>query len=385
MNTDPFEHWSPELETRLSSAIEQATGLPNSAYTRPEFFELERSRIFARTWMLAGFQHQLVRPGDMQPAEVAGCPILMVRRPDGGIGAFHNACRHRGAALLTAPCSGRNRIVCPYHSWVYDLDGQLQARPYFDSNEKKTSSLPDDPRLNLVPVRIATWLDFIFVNLSGDAPSLEEHLRPLQDGLADYDLSALQHAGTLEFDIQTNWKFAAENFMEQYHVPTAHRKLLRFAPMHTRTPGTWNQHCFSTFYQFPEPEAGRGAGLPHYPNLSETLRTRGIWFLLFPTLAIELWPDQFAVMRIIPEAPGRTREEIHVYLMGEAAHAEAYRDERESVLQMWHDLNQEDVGLLEILQQGRRSPSYDGGVFSPHWEAPVLEFSRKLVQALKSD
>ncbi len=367
---------------RALAPLEDAAGLPNAAFTSEAFFALEQERLFARSWVLAGFDRDLPQPGDLLPVTVAGAPIILARDKAGAIKAFHNACRHRGARLVAEACSGRNRITCPYHAWAYDLDGRLVARPFFDGTTPKAQALPAPQSSNLVPVRLSRWLDMLFVNLSGDAPPLEACLQPMTARLAGYDLSALRHAGTLEFTVASNWKFACENYIENYHVFAAHPKLARFSPMQARSPGAWDGLCFANHYDFAAPEAGRGAGLPHYPDLPAELRARGLWFLFFPTLGLEVWPDQFAVFRVIPEAPARTREEIHVYLIGEAASDPRHGEARGAVLEMWRELNLEDLGLLEALQAGRRSPSYAGGVYSRQWEGPCHGFARHVVEML---
>ena len=367
---------------RLDAPLDEAAGLPNAAFTSDAFFALEQTRLFARTWVLAGFDHDIPDAGDIVPVEVAGAPIILLRSADGAVRGFHNVCRHRGTRLVSAPCAGRRDIVCPYHAWTYDLDGQLVARPYFAGKEAAEQDLPATPGIALAPVRIAQWLDMIFVDLSGRAAPLADHLAPVTARLDGYDLSMIGHAGCLAFDVAANWKFACENFIETYHVFAAHPKLARFAPMKTRGAGDYEAGCFFNEYRFPAPEAGRGADLPHYPGLADDKKNRGAWFLLFPNLGIELWPDQFTLFRVTPEAPDRTREEIHVYLMGDAAASPAYADARNDMFEMWRALNAEDVGLLELLQAGRRSPGYDGGLYSPAWEAPVRQFARLVVQSI---
>ena len=367
---------------RLDAPLGEAAGLPNAAFTSEAFFALEQARLFARSWLLAGFAHQIPDAGDIVPVEVAGAPVILVRTTDGGVRGFHNVCRHRGARLVSEPCAARRDIVCPYHAWTYDLDGRLVARPYFGGKEAAEQDLPASPGIALAPVRTACWLDMIFVDLSGRAAPLEDHLAPVTARLDGYDLSTLGHAGSLAFDVAANWKFACENFIETYHVFSAHPALARFAPMKQRSAGGHEAACFFNEYRFVAPEAGRGADLPHYPGLADDKRDRGAWFLLFPTLGIEIWPDQFTLFRVIPEAPEHTREEIHVYLMGEAATAPAYADARAEVLEMWRALNAEDIGLLENLQAGRRSPGYHGGLYSPAWEEPVRHFARLVVRSI---
>ena len=83
-----------------------------------------------------------------------------------------------------------------------------------------------------------------------------------------------------------------------------------------------------------------------------------------------------------PLAPDRTREELHVFLVGEAATAKRHEGARAAVLEMWDALNREDLGVLELLQQGRRSPAYDGGRLSPHWEGPTHDFGRRVVEGI---
>ena len=372
-----------EALERVERDLGEAAGLPNRCFTSQAFLDRENERLFARTWVLAGFDHELPEPGDVVPCVAAGQPIVLCRARDGSLRAFHNACRHRGARLVAEPCKRPQRIACPYHAWTYDFDGTLIARPYFAGTDPKAQDLPAGPELNLVPVRVETWRDLIFVNLSGDAPPLAAHMAPIDEKLAGYDLKALRYAGKVEFEVAANWKFACENFAENYHVFAAHPKLSKFVPQAERTPGQFEGHCFFNGYRFKAGEEGRGGALPHYPGLSAEQEHEGLWMLLFPTLGIEIWPDQFALFRVIPLAPDRIREEIHVYLIGEAADSPAWAEARAAVFEMWRSLNEEDVKLLEALQAGRRSDSYQGGVFSPYWEAPTLDFARLVARAVR--
>ena len=130
-------------------------------------------------------------------------------------------------------------------------------------------------------------------------------------------------------------------------------------------------------------EEGRGAGLPHYPGLPEEDSKRGQWFLTMPHFAVEVFPDQFTVLVAYPDAPDHCREELHVFLIGDdAATGDAYAAERHAVIQMWGDLNAEDISILKGMQQGRRCTGYDGGRLSPHWEGPTLSFARKVVEMM---
>ena len=95
-----------------------------------------------------------------------------------------------------------------------------------------------------------------------------------------------------------------------------------------------------------------------------------------------MFPDQFSVLVSYPVAPDKTREELHVFLIGDAATSEAHKEAREATFAMWDDLNREDLGMLALLQQGRLSPAYDGGRLSPHWEGPTHDFGRRVVERI---
>ena len=44
---------------------------------------------------------------------------------DGVLRAFYNVCQHRGTAVVEEQCGKAVRFQCPYHAWIYDLDGKL--------------------------------------------------------------------------------------------------------------------------------------------------------------------------------------------------------------------------------------------------------------------
>ena len=363
--------------------LEAARGLPNAAYTDPAWFDLELSTVFASNWLFAAAAAELTENGRLHPVELAGMSLLLVGDDDGVIRGFHNVCRHRGAALVDTPCT-RSAIVCPYHRWSYGLDGSLRNRPHFlgpDRHDRVDGR--GGPDVDLVPVRTATWNGWVFVNPSGDAPDLEEWLRPATDRVSQYDLSALRWIGKLTFDVAANWKLVYENYMEGYHVFSLHPRLLRHAPMKVRWSGEWRGRAFYNDYVAPTLTQGRGGMLPHFPGLDDIDSRRGLWFLRFPQFAAEVFADQLSVLATRPVAPDRTIEEIHLFVVGdEAATHRSFADLRSELTEMWRELNGEDIDVLERLQRGRRSPAYDGGRLSTAWEGPTHEFTRVLLEEM---
>lgn len=364
------------------ASMEEASGLPNAAYWSTDWLAMEQERVFRRSWAFAGVDAEIPETGDIKPVVIGGAPIIVLRDRGGGVRGFHNVCRHRGTMLITDRCH-RSSITCPYHAWNYALDGRLRARPHFHGPDQiDRFERGGGDQLDLVPVRVETWNGCIFANVSGDAESLERWLAPLTRRIAAYDLSAIRWSGKIDFEVRANWKLVYENYMEGYHVFAVHRRLLKFAPMNVRWSGEWDEHVFYNDYIFPVVDQGRGAGLPHYPGLTEKDRQRGLWFLCFPHFAAEIYPDQLALLVSYPVAPDLTHEELHIFLIGDAATSEEYRAPRKALVQMWNDLNREDLSILERLQQGRLSPAYDGGRLSPHWEGPTHQFGRRIIEKI---
>ena len=166
---------------RIRLPVSQAGGLPRQAYTSQEFFELERERLFPRVWVGVGFTSDVAEPGDAVPLLVAGLPIILCRGKDGQIRAFHNVCRHRAAMVLEKPAKGLNVLRCPYHAWAWDLQGSLKAMPYFDGTPDSRDCGLDWGANGLVPIRTGVWYHWVFVNLDGSAPPLEDYLAPMND------------------------------------------------------------------------------------------------------------------------------------------------------------------------------------------------------------
>ena len=124
------------------------------------------------------------------------------------------------------------------------------------------------------------------------------------------------------------------------------------------------------------------SALPYFPDLTDELASRGMWFVVVPNFAFEIYPDHIATFIVTPLTPATSRERIDIYLVGEAAEASQFAAQRQAVFDTWHDLNSEDLDVIARLQRGRLSPGYDGGRFSPYWDEAPLELSRQIVKAM---
>jgi phenylpropionate dioxygenase-like ring-hydroxylating dioxygenase large terminal subunit len=195
--------------------------VPAGRYGDAEFAELERRHVFGRSWLFVAHDDQLPNPGDYLQVDVIPEPVFLVRGDDGVVRAFYNTCMHRGSALILdqAGHAGR-RLTCPYHSWVYALDGKLTGYP--DASNFREL---DTDCLALAPVGCEAWGPFLFINLDPAAVPLREALRPVSDDLTEFEdmCGRLHLVGVRSREVAVNWKLPVDANIETYHVNTVHR------------------------------------------------------------------------------------------------------------------------------------------------------------------
>ena len=366
----------------LRAEVGQGRGLPNVAYTSEDWLALERRHLMWPMWMLAGFESQIPDAGEALPVTVAGCPIVLVRRREGAIAAFHNVCRHRGAVIVPQACKGLATLTCPYHAWAYGLDGKLRTRPHFRGGNRHDVLKDGDARGNLRAVRCESWRGMLFVNIDGNAPPLAEHMKPVDDHLEGWASQPLAYGGALTFEVAANWKHIHENFIDVYHKFAIHPALCEFAPLQTSNPMVpIADHLLKTWHVIAAPQEGRGKGLPPLPGLPDALHREGRFFTMIPTCDINIWYDQVAILVAEPTGPHTTRETIHLLFAPEAM-AGQFDAARQAVLDTWDGLNREDIAPLESMQRGRVSPGFDGGALSPFWDPGTQYFARQIAELM---
>ena len=195
--------------------------IPKERYISREFLDLEMERLWPRVWQIACREEEIPRPGDFVEYIIGDQSILVVRGADGSIGAYHNACLHRGTKLASGAGSfGDGRIKCSYHGWCYDLSGCVTSVP----DREEFPGLPIDLRLGAL--RADTWGGFVFVNMDRDAEPLLEFLDPIPKLLGPYRLDEMRFRAYRTLVLPANWKAVLDAFNEGYHVQGAHPQIL---------------------------------------------------------------------------------------------------------------------------------------------------------------
>ena len=201
----------------------QGHPLEQRFYTDPDIYRLEIERIINRNWLLAGHVSQVPAPGDFFVTEMGNESAIVVRGSDGDIKAFANVCRHRGSLVCLAKSGSTRKFECPYHGWMYDIDGNLTAARSMPKGFDKATH-------GLNPVSVDVLGGLVFICFCDDPPSLEGARRDLAEPFAMFDFENLKVAAQETYPIDANWKLAVENYQECYHCATAHPE---YARMHT--------------------------------------------------------------------------------------------------------------------------------------------------------
>jgi choline monooxygenase len=355
--------------TDFKSGTSPARGLPPETYRSTDIWAAECRTVLADNWVCVGFAHELADAGDAVPVTVAGQPLLLVRNQTGTIAAFHNVCRHRCLKLVDEPKNVGKLIRCPYHAWAYDLNGALRASPHFGGTDKHRVDGFDASATGLVPVRTHVWHDWIFINLSDDAPEFVEYAAPLISRLEGMDFDRIKPIGTLDFGvIETNWKLIMENFIEPYHVQFVHAQ-------------TTEQPLEDHYTIIDGRCLGSAVDLKNEGGTTGSLAVSSRYLTLYPNFIVgRYYPDQLGVYLNIPLGPGRMAQKRAIY----TTEGQALSDiEIDALKKLWWNVHKEDHEMVERMYQGRASSAAgDGGVLSPVWEDSVRAFQELIVSDL---
>ena len=339
--------------------------LPGAAYTSEEVLAWERERFFEGSWTCVGRAQDLRRPGDQRAVRVGADAVLLVRGQDGVLRGFFNTCRHRGHQLL--PCGGpvvtSRAIRCPYHSWTYALDGRFKTAPSFADRPDWRRADPDN---GLLPARVEEWGGWAFVNASGDAPSIGEHLGNLVETLAPYEPERLEPAASHGYEIAANWKLIAENYHECYHCTNIHPELCRVTPPESgvafRATGLVVGGNMELMDHAETMSLSGESGGVVLRGLDEETRRTVLYLHALPNLLISAHPDYVMTHRLEPVAAGQTLVDCQWLFPPEATTREGF--DPAYAVEFWDITNRQDWAACQGVQRGAAGRGYRQGPLS---------------------
>ncbi len=361
----------PQTVMRTLEPFGQSFTLPAEAYVSQDVFEWEKVNFFEGSWVCVGRSVDLPHRGDRKAVKVGSESVLLVRDNAEDLRAFFNVCRHRGHELLPAGVCDTARVIrCPYHAWVYGLDGKLKGAPHFgDHSDFDRADYP------LQTVQVEEWHGWVFVNISGKAPSFADHIGNLGGFLAPYEPERLVSAVRHQYVIQSNWKIIVENYHECYHCPQIHPELCRVTPpdsgYNVHPDGAWAGGTMELM-DFADTMSltGESLGVP-LRGLDAEQRRQVLYFGYFPNLLLSPHPDYLMTHRIEPLGPDSSLIECEWLFPPEAVEREGFDASYAS--EFWDITNKEDWGACEAVQRGVSSRGYKQGPLAPDEDA-VYDF-----------
>lgn len=337
-------------------------GLPAWAYHSPALFDLERDEVFLTHWQIVGHECDIPDAGDWLSFDLLGERAVVMRGADGVVRAFHNLCRHRGARVVDgAEGSCKGAIVCPFHGWVYNLDGTLRgaARP-------STFGEMNRDQFGLKPIELSIAHGFLFIRFKpGPQPPVADLLAPFAGDFAAYRMTELLPVKTPDWstELPVNWKSVRDVDNEGYHVALAHPALQELYGRTYRDHQLENGLSMSIGWYGDAP--GRGWSVRQYvkhsperPDLPPHLQKAWTYYGIFPSIVFSMTPEGVQFYQDIPLSVGNTRLTGRTYRW--ANESRETRLARYLALRIDRATSVEDQQLSIWSNESMKSQSFEG-------------------------
>jgi phenylpropionate dioxygenase-like ring-hydroxylating dioxygenase large terminal subunit len=361
-------------------SLDRAQTLPSACYVDADFYAFEKEALFNHEWLCLGREDWVAEPGDYFTSRIIGEPIVVARARDGVVRAMSAVCQHRG--MLVAEGKGTARgFLCPYHHWVYGLDGALVNAPAME----RTCDF-DRTQVRLPQFKVEIWLGFIFINFDPAAPPLAPRLGKVADALAGYDLTSAEPATVATGQFAWNWKVMFENNNDGYHASRLHQ-----GPLHDFVPSE-----LAVFPAFDPDDAGflrlngtlhpeasfnptQRAVLPVFPQLTEAERGRMAFANVPPTLSLVLTSDLVIYLILRATGPETMEQDTGVLVAPGASQVPGFADRLEMIMTSAGKIIAQDMHVDALVQEGLRSRFAPRGRYSwqegaqgqfNHWLVP---------------
>lgn len=401
------------LETgALQSGLDFPATMPATLSTDDANFARERDRLFRRTWLAIARVEDVPAPYDFMRFAIptVGTAGILVRDGDGFLRAFHNKCSHRGVALVCEDRGNATSFRCPYHAWLYGVDGVLRGIP--DSGSFQHVVRAEN---GLKPIACETWNGFVFVNLAQNPVPLLDFLGPFGDLFETIPFHEYPTGVEMTQTVQGNWKGMIDASGEGYHISSLHRSTLHpqvavienpFQDFHD--PRYLGLHTTATLGRNPEwlpttpvarfvletiqqdyledlrrMEAKQGiAGAPainriNLPNFQIEAIT------LFPNSLIQIIPNSYLWMQYWPTAAGRTETSIRLYgRKAPQTHREIFAAAH--IQAQARDVITEDIAMVELQQIGLTSDPEGQQIFGGS-EYLLRRFNNLIARFIQAD
>ncbi|AZV80969.1 aromatic ring-hydroxylating dioxygenase subunit alpha (plasmid) [Parasedimentitalea marina] len=361
--------------------------LEQAFYQSEEVFQQDLKRVFHHEWQWAGHVSELCEVGDYFLFEMMDESVIITRGNDGEIHALANVCRHRGSRVCIEPRGNTKRFTCPYHAWIFNLDGSLFNARLLDKEFDRT-------KLGLKRVAVEVFHGMIFVSLADNPDSFETLRQELDPVLQPFGLTKTKVAHRVQYPVKANWKLLVENYNECYHCTAAHPEFSRSHATHmaaerveplnsamvaraqdcgvptdfidriaiNRQPGS-PEYAYNRYSLFEGFATGSEDGKPLAPLLGhlkgyDSGASDLYVGILNPML---IYCDHLVIYRFIPVDKDNSIQEILWLVREDAVAGDDYDLDR--LAWLWNVTTESDKTIIEKNQEGVNSRFYEPGPF----------------------
>jgi choline monooxygenase len=355
----------------VDSNIRRASTVPGRVYHDPELYQVQRERIFARSWQWIEDQDRLKAPGHVLPLTLlGGCldePLVLAMGDDAVLRCLSNVCTHRGALVVEGEGHVKT-LRCRYHGRRFSLDGAFHSMPEFDDVEGFPTEADDLP---IVPLE--RWGPLLFASID-PAVSFDDWIAPVRARIDPLSIAPPIHdpAASRDYLIRANWALYVDNYLEEFHIPYVHQGSLGDKLDYA----SYRTECFRWGnVQLGTARPGEQVfDLPvGHPDHGE--RIAAYYFWLFPNVMLNFYLWGLSVNVVCPLGPDRTRVAFRSYVWDDSRRADGAGAEL-------HRVEMEDEEVVESVQRGVKSRLYERGRFSPRREVGTHHFHRLLAELL---
>lgn len=392
---------SQEQIDSIRKPIESALTLPANAFTDEKFYQLEIDKIYKKHWVAALFESEVENPGDIQPFEVCGIPLLAVRGQDKAVRVFHNICPYDGCMAAIDPATNLDAIETPYHGWTYDLEGTLIKTPYWDGTKEGNLEALAGKEVNLVPVHTEVFLNTVFVNLSETPEPFANFVAPLYRAMEEYDLDkGVSGQGKdgktyiAQKSVNTNWKTFFENAcVNVLHENFVH-DLYRVSPEVPRI----KEDNFATFNNIIDgklmalgynrldfPETYPHMEGPHLGKADDQEPVNETFGTLYPNFYVSASSQFIEIALLLPQGAEKVEQKAIYHYHNDVATDKELLEVRDMIAGGFAGAFMEDGRITEAVQKARRSPVYQQKFYAPFWDGMHHHLNKLIIDDLDTE
>ena len=385
--------WAKEQIERFDYkvGVEKASTPPTTWYTDQRFYEFEQKALFPSNFWAGESLHLLEEPQSFATTKIANEPYLLVNN-NGSVNGFFNVCRHHGTKVEWKECGKKELFSCPYHGWTYNGEGRLVKATRLRGIENFNTKCNGLERIDLFEL----WpMVFVKPRRNCESPFHSEEImnrnaRRIHRKLAEVGLDlpssgnnnnnhkALQHVGRRHYDLKCNWKIFVDNYLDGgYHVQYAHKdlsNLLNSRSYKSESFFTRTEKEHELIYQW-SVQTSKGT------DGDSRVGDKVAYFHLFPNVMLNFYGPWLDVNYVIPTGAQTCRVIFDWF----ADASFLNKCDQQKRLEMINEniansdkVQQEDIELCEMVQEGNQSSSYVQGRYAPKVEKPMFDFHTRL-------